>query len=112
MKCYFCQQTIPKDFVHLSTYTFNLEIGDCPTCRRDGIKTTTVSELEKIITAHLYVEMKGHRYQVLLHLENNYFALNDLNAAVDKIQIIRLEFIPNITVSNVVQKISTILIFQ
>ena len=111
MKCYFCQQTIPKDQVHISMYTFNLEIGNCPECQRKNITTTTVSENEVIITAHLYVEIKEHRYQVLLHLEDNYFAINHLNSVVNKIQIIRFEFIPNITIDNVVQKVSTILIF-
>jgi len=92
-------------------YTFSLEIGNCPDCRKIDVCTTTVSEKEKIIAAHLYVNIKKHRYHILLHLEKNYFAINDLVPDGVNPLIIHQELIPNINVDNAIQKISTILLF-
>jgi len=111
MKCYFCNKTILKDKSHSSF--LGLEIGNCRNCQSDIIVTTTVTDGEKIISAHLYVDWGQERYQLLLHLKDNYFAIVHLTPKTNepRDEIYKSEGIPDINFQNALSKLSTILTF-
>jgi hypothetical protein len=94
-----------------------LEVGNCQICKSELVNSTTVTENELMVSAHLYVVWGEDRYHLILHIKDNYFGINHLTGktnpftASDKLQIYRLEGIPPITYDNVLTKLPIYLTF-
>jgi hypothetical protein len=117
MRCYFCQQHIDSKDVHTMEGYPPLQIGDCQICITKQITTTTVSEYDTIITAHIYINYDKDKYNLLFHIRDNYFAIIHWTINIHAYnlnnheQIYRLNYIPTITIDNAINKLETILTF-
>jgi hypothetical protein len=113
MKCYFCNQTIPYNEVHHSQSFQSLRIGDCLHCKNDTVHATMVTEGEKLVSAHLYVQWGEKRYQFLLHIKDGYFAIIHLtsNKSDGRDEIYKIEEIPDINFDNILNKLPLYLTF-
>lgn len=112
MKCFFCNRSIPyKEIYHAESHG-SLRIGDCPKCKNEIVNSTMVTEDDRLISAHLYVQWGEERYQFLIHIKDGYFALVHLTSLKDeRDEIYKANEIPDINFNNVLNKLPLYLTF-